>query len=132
MKKQLRVTLDFEIESDESAIQTKHRIDDPEYLERQRRLFRAIQASEVTLDLLFRYFASVAIENMHWKAWRKLFFGVPDLETEDILKPVINALDATDRQWFGECIQEGVFSENTEECMDGFSVTLAATEQTWK
>ncbi len=132
ISKHFHLTLHFTVTGDESKIPTE----DEEYNERQRRLFRAVVSDKKTLDVYQRYLIAGWLELEGSRYFDDvLLYDVKKgdrgfREAETILDNAIAELDASDREWFAEVEEEGIFYENTEVFHDCFEANIVGVDFT--
>ena len=132
ISKHFHLTLHFTVTGDESKIPTE----DEEYNERQRRLFRAVVSDKKTLDVYQRYLIAgwLELEGSRYFDDMLLYDVKKDdrgfREAETILDNAIAELDASDREWFAEVEEEGIFYENTEVFHDCFEANIVGVDFT--
>ncbi len=132
ISKHFHLTLHFTVTGDESKIPTE----DEEYNERQRRLFRAVVSDKKTLDVYQRYLIAgwLELEGSRYFDDMLLYDVKKDdrgfREAETILDNAIAELDASDREWFAEVEEEGIFYENTEVFHDSFEANIVGVDFT--
>ena len=132
ISKHFHLTLHFTVTGDESKIPAENE----EYNERQRRLFKAVVSDKKTLDVYQRYLIAGWLELEGSRYFDDmLLYDVKKgdrgfREAETILDNAIAELDASDREWFAEVEEEGIFYENTEVFHDCFEANIVGVDFT--
>lgn len=124
VEKHYRMTLDFrvlvgDVRKDGVERDEDDAVEAREYLERQRRLLRALLRDEKVLDEFMTYLVTDRVCS-HPDSELDMVFGVKS--EEEILEPVFSALGEDDVQFFREVSRDGILWENTEQFECCFAV----------
>ena len=102
--------------------------DNPDYRERvemARRLHRLLLSNRAILE---EYLLSVIISDAGSVAEKGLWDAFDTKEESEILIPLFKSMNEEDRQFFEECLEMGVLSENTELVSAAFKVDWLGVE----